>query len=80
MGMTRCGGDVMEMMWVGTDVLVRPMSALVWARRRQTWSGSLVFRQRNRWFCSQSSPQSDENSVTKLKQKKIHTRCDGQWQ
>ncbi len=80
MGMTRCGGDAMEMTWVGTDVLVRPMSALVWARRHQNWSGSLVFRKSNRWFCSQSSPQSDENSVTKLKQKKIHTRCDGQWQ
>ncbi len=70
--MTRCGDEAMAITWVGTGLLTRPMSGSVWARRRQNWSGSLVFRQSNRWLCGQSSPQSDEDSVTKLKQ--IKTR------
>ncbi len=79
-GMARYGSDTMEMTWVGTDVLVRPISTLLWARRHQNWSGSLVFKQRNRCFCSQSTPQSDESSVKKQTQNKIYTRCGGQWQ
>ncbi len=74
MGMTRVGDEAMEITWVGNGVLARPMSVSVWAQRHQNWSGSLVFRQSNRWFCGERSPQSGENSVTMSK--KVHSRCD----